>query len=69
MTFLLENLAQYRSEGDFKQHAALCIMAKTVGDLALFSLTATSDLKEKLMAIEMGENEKSYFQARFAAID
>lgn len=69
VTFLLENLAQYRSEGDFKQHAALCIMAKTVGDLALFSLTATSDLKEKLMAIEMGENEKSYFQARFAAID
>lgn len=67
ITFLLENLAQFDTEGRFKSRAAVNIMLKTVGDAALDRKEPFNALKEKLQAIDMGENEKVYFDSRFAA--
>lgn len=64
---LLENLAQFSTDGLLDSRAALSIMAKMAGDLAIESRQPIPDVKQKIQAINLGENERNYYNSRFAA--
>lgn len=64
---LLENLAQFSTDGLLDSRAALSIMAKMAGDLAIESRQPIPDVKQKIQAIKLGENERNYYNSRFAA--
>lgn len=68
ITYVLQNLAQFTTDGVFQSKVALSIMAKKVGDIAIENRPPVTGLKESLSAIQMGENERNYFEGRFAAI-
>lgn len=60
---LLSNLALFQADNSFTTTVAKNIMAKKTGDIALESKDV-SDIKQKISALPLGENEKLYFKAR-----
>lgn len=61
---LLINISLIKAEPAFKSQAALKLMSKKVGDITLTYKSQISDVKNKIMALKLGENEQVYFSVR-----
>ncbi|PVH15011.1 uncharacterized protein CXQ87_005290 [Candidozyma duobushaemuli] len=67
IVFLLENIAQFSTNDSFKIRAAVSVMVKLAGDLAIEGREPIPDAQQKIQAVNLGENERVYFKGRFAA--
>lgn len=63
LNFLLCNLALVQADS-FTSQVALKIMVKRIGDIALEHRDDVPDVKKKILALFLGENEKNYFENR-----
>lgn len=67
LNFLLSNLALVQADS-FTGQVALKIMVKRIGDIALEHKDHVPDVKKKILALSLGENEKSYFENRMVGL-
>lgn len=68
LTFLLNNLALISDYDSFTVKVAITIMSKRIGDIALEYKQGISELRKKIMALNLGENELSYFDNRLIGV-
>lgn len=61
---LLINTALLNGNGSYKGQVAVKLISKRVGSIALTHRDTIAGLEEKLFALPLGENEKSYFRVR-----
>ena len=68
LNFLLCNLALVQVDS-FMSQVALKIMTKKVGDVTLDHKQQVPDVKRKIHALIMGENERNYFESRLQGLN
>lgn len=68
LTFLLNNLALISDYNSFTVKAAIRIMLKRIGDIALENKQKVSELRKKILALKLGENERNYFENRLLSV-
>lgn len=61
---LLTNISLLKMDDSFKSGAALKIMSKTLGDISIVYKESIVDIRSKIFALKLGENEKEYFSVR-----
>lgn len=66
LDFLLNNMP-LAPRDSFSSGVAAKIMAKKIGDIALENRRGVLDLRDKITALTLGENEKNYFARRLLA--
>lgn len=62
---LLTNIALAK-ESSYDVNVALKLVSKTIGDIALERGSQIPDLRAKVLALKLGENERTYFEKRLA---
>lgn len=67
LNFLLCDLALVQADS-FTSQVALKIMVKRIGDIALEHREDIPDVKKKILALHLGENEKTYFENRMVGL-
>lgn len=67
LNFLLCDLALVQADS-FTSQIALKIMIKRIGDIALENRNDIPDVKRKILALGLGENEKVYFENRMIGL-
>lgn len=61
---LLTNIALLKVNTSFKSGVAMKIMSKRLGDISITYKESIGDIKDKVFALKLGENEKEYFSVR-----
>lgn len=64
LEFLLDNAALLHVGKSLESHAALDIVSKTVGDLAIENRKTLVDVPQRIKALKLSENEQQYLQRR-----
>lgn len=68
LSSLLNNLALMPDYDSFNVNVAISLMSKKVADIALENRDSLPDLKKKILALKVGENERQYLGARLVAV-
>lgn len=66
---LLTNISLLKVGDSFKSGAALKIMSKALGDISIVYKESIVDIRSKIFALKLGENEKEYFSVRLQKIE
>lgn len=64
LDLLLSNISQISNETPFRVKVALSLISKRIGDIALAHKDDIKDVKNKIFALKLGENEREYFSNR-----
>lgn len=68
LSSLLNNLALVPDYNSFDVKVAISLMSKKLGDIAIENREFLPDLRKKILALKVGENERRYFDSRLIAV-